>query len=293
MKLGIIGGSGLYDIDCVKKIKLIDIETPFGSPSGKFLLGEINNTEIYFLPRHGNGHTLNPSEVNHRANIYGMKKLGVTHILAVSAVGSLQKNLIPKDIVFVDQYFDRTKKNHEHTFFNDGIVGHIPFGDPICKDFSKMVFEQAEDAIKELYSADQNPPKAVKRGTYVNMEGPAFSTKAESNLYRSWGMDIIGMTSLGEAKLSREAGICYCVAAMVTDFDCWHPDHDNVSVDVVFKTMETNINTAKCLIEKTVNAFNHLERKCSCKDAGKNSIMTSPSFITEEVKKRLAPIVQL
>ncbi len=292
MKLGIIGGSGLYNVDSVKKIDFVTVETPFGSPSGQYLHGKIDDTEVYFLPRHGQGHTISPSEINHRANIFGMKKLGVTHILSISAVGSLKEELAPKDIVLVDQYVDRTKQSSKHTFFNDGIVAHIPFSDPTCTEFSGMVFEQAKQAVSELFTADKNPPKAVLGGTYVNMEGPAFSTKAESFLYKSWGIDIIGMTSLAEAKLSREAGICYCVSAMVTDYDCWHSDHGEVSVEMVINTMKTNIKTAKVIIQKVANSFSSLKRKCSCKNTSKNAIMTSPECIPDEIKKKLAPILE-
>lgn len=292
MKLVVIGGSGLYNIESVAKIDSISVDTPFGSPSGQYLHGKIKDTEIYFLPRHGHGHTISPSEINHRANIFGMKKLGVTHILSISAVGSLKEELAPKDVVLIDQYIDRTKQSSKHTFFSNGIVAHIPFSDPICTEFSSKVFEQAKQAISELYSTSKNPPKAVFGGTYVNMEGPAFSTKAESFLYKSWGMDLIGMTSLAEAKLAREAGICYCVAAMVTDYDCWHSDHGEVSVEMVINTMKSNIYTAKMIIEKVANLFGSLERNCLCKNSLKNAIMTSPECIPDEIKKKLAPILE-
>jgi 5'-methylthioadenosine phosphorylase len=291
MKLGIVGGSGLYNVDSVKKIDTVTVDTPFGPPSGQYLHGKIKDTEVYFLPRHGSGHTISPSEINHRANIFGMKKLGVTHILSISAVGSLKEELAPKDIVLIDQYVDRTKQSSKHTFFSDGIVAHIPFSDPICTEFSDMVFEQAKQVVSELYRTDKNPPKAVYGGTYVNMEGPAFSTKAESFLYRSWGMDVIGMTSLAEAKLSREAGICYCVAAMVTDYDCWHSTHGEVSVEMVINTMKTNINTAKEIIEKVAYSFSSFKRNCSCKTALNNAVMTSPECISDEIKNKLALIL--
>ena len=292
MKLGIIGGSGLYDIDSVKKIDFVTVDTPFGPPSGQYLHGKINDTEIYFLPRHGQGHTISPSEINHRANIFGMKKLGVTHILSVSAVGSLKEELAPKDVVLIDQYVDRTKQSSKHTFFGNGIVAHIPFSDPTCTEFSKIVFEQAKHTASELYGSCKNPPKVVLGGTYVNMEGPAFSTKAESFLYKSWGMDVIGMTSLAEAKLAREAGICYCVTAMVTDYDCWHSDHGQVSVEMVVNTMKANIKTAKVIIEKVSSLFSSIERNCSCKGALNNAIMTSPEYIPDKIKKQLAPILK-
>jgi 5'-methylthioadenosine phosphorylase len=293
MKLGIIGGSGLYNVDGIKIIDKVTLETPFGNPSGDYIIGKVENTDIVFLPRHGEGHTISPSEINYRANIFGMKKLGVTHILAISAVGSLRGELPPKDVVLIDQYIDRTKQSEKHTFFRDGIVGHIGFGDPICNDFKDFVFKFAEEAMEKEYS-NVNPasrPKAVKNGTYVNMEGPAFSTKAESKLYKSWGIDVVGMTSLAEAKLSREAEICYCTAAMVTDFDSWHPDHDNVTVDMVVKTMESNIKIAKEIIINTAKYFSNIKKVCSCNSALKYAVMTAPEKISAKTRKDLAPII--
>ncbi|HJO92381.1 MAG TPA: MTAP family purine nucleoside phosphorylase [Victivallales bacterium] len=293
MKLGIIGGSGLYNIDSIKIIDEVAIDTPFGNPSGNYIIGKVKNTDIVFLPRHGDGHTISPSEINHRANIFGMKKLGVTHILAISAVGSLKGDLPPKDVVLIDQYVDRTKQIEKHTFFRSGIAAHIPFGDPICNDFKDFVFKFAEEAIDKEYSDinSQLKPKAVKNGTYVNMEGPAFSTKAESKLYKSWGIDVVGMTSLAEAKLSREAEICYCTAAMVTDFDSWHPDHDNVTVDMVINTMKSNIKVAKEIVIKTAKNFTEFKTSCSCSSALKNAVMTSPEKIPEKIKNDLKPII--
>ena len=291
MKLGIIGGSGLYNIDSLQKIDSIKVETPFGNPSGEFIYGKIGKTELYFLPRHGKGHTILPSEINHKANIYGMKKLGVTNILSISAVGSLKEELAPKDIVIVDQYIDRTKQNLKHTFFGNGIVAHIPFSDPTCAEFNDFVFKQAKEAISDIYKSEVNTPKAVNGGTYINMEGPAFSTRAESMLYKSWGLDVIGMTSLAEAKLSREAGICYSVSAMVTDYDCWHQDHENVSVEMVIETMKSNIKTAKLIIEKVAGKFNNLERNCKCKNTSKNAVMTAPECIPPVIKEKLSIIL--
>lgn len=287
MKLGVIGGSGLYSIDGLKITDKISSDTPFGKPSDSYLSGTIGDLEIVFLPRHGEGHTISPSEINHRANIYGMKKLGVTHILSFSAVGSLQAHLPPKDIVVVDQYFDRTKQSEKHTFFRDGIAAHIPFGEPICPEFRNLVFEQAKLAIKAIYGSGEGKPKAVNGGTYVNMEGPAFSTKAESKYYRSCGFDLIGMTSLAEAKLAREAEICYTAIAMVTDFDCWHSEHDSVSVDMVVETMKSNIKTAKEILSNTVKVFKTLKRHCPCPHALNGAIMTSKDKITPEIRARL------
>jgi 5'-methylthioadenosine phosphorylase len=287
MKLGVIGGSGLYSIDGLQIKDKVSLQTPFGKPSDSYLIGNIGDLEIIFLPRHGEGHTISPSEINHRANIYGMKKLGVTHILSFSAVGSLQAHLPPKDIVIIDQYFDRTKQSENHTFFRNGIAAHIPFGDPICPEFRSLVFEQAQKAIASIYGSGQGKPKAVNGGTYVNMEGPAFSTKAESKYYRSCGFDLIGMTSLAEAKLSRETEICYSAVAMVTDFDCWHEDHDHVSVDMVIETMKSNIKTAKEILSLTVRVFKNLKRNCPCPHALKGAIMTSKDKITSEIRARL------
>lgn len=292
MKLGIIGGSGLYDIESIEKLGTISIETPFGAPSNEYLHGKIGNTELYFLPRHGSGHTISPSEINHRANIFGMKKLGVTHILSLSAVGSLKEELAPKDIVFIDQYFDRTKQSYKHTFFQDGIVAHIPFAHPICIEFRDFVYKLANDIVTKLYSNKREPPKIVKDGTYINMEGPAFSTIAESKYYRSAGFDVIGMTSLAEAKLSREAEICYCTAAMVTDFDSWHPNHDNVSVEMVVNTMKSNVTIAKHIIEATAKNFENIRYKCVCQNALNFAIMTRHEFIPEKKKMELAPLIK-
>lgn len=289
MKLGIIGGSGLYNIENLTIKKRTKIKTPFGSPSDSYTLGHIEKSEVIFLPRHGEGHTISPSEINHRANIYGFKKLGVTHILSFSAVGSLQEKLAPKDIVLADQYFDRTKQSANHTFFRDGVAAHIPFGDPICTEFRNFIFKYANIVIKTAYSdvKGKGKPKAVNGGTYVNMEGPAFSTKAESKFYKSCGFDLIGMTSLGEAKLSREAEICYCSVAMVTDYDCWHTEHDVVSVDMVIKTMQSNTKVAKNIILLVAKEFKNIKRNCACSSALKNAIMTSHDKIPQETRAKI------
>ena len=292
MKLGIIGGSGLYDIDNLEVLENISLSTPFGNPSQEFIRGKINDIELIFLSRHGKGHTISPSEINHRANIYGFKKLGVTHILSFSAVGSLKLELVPRDMVIIDQYYDRTKQIEKHTFFRNGIVAHVPFGDPICPELRELAYKIATKAVNEVYGkVDGDKPKAVNGGTYVNMEGPAFSTKAESNVYRSLGMDVIGMTSLIEAKLSREAEICYCSVAMITDYDCWHADHDHVSSDMVMKTMQSNVIVAKKIVSEIVSELKTLRGKCSCGNALKNAIVTSHDNISEENKVKLSPII--
>jgi 5'-methylthioadenosine phosphorylase len=219
MALGFIGGSGLYKLEAeLENMERVDVETPFGTPSDQFVRGTLNDVDVIFLPRHGIGHKILPGELNHRANIYGMKKLGATHLLSLSACGSLREKMKPRDLVIVDQYVDRTKRASEHTFFGNGIVAHIPFADPVCPELFTLLYDVATSL------ATKHAPETTvhQGGTYLNMEGPAFSTKAESNLYRSWGMDVIGMTNLAEGKLAREAGICYATLAMVTDYDCWH-----------------------------------------------------------------------
>ena len=293
MKLGIIGGSGLYNIESLEVIESINVKTPFGNPSDVITYGKIENTELYFLPRHGNGHKIAPHEINHKANIFAMKKLGVTHILSISAVGSLKEEIVPKDILFLDQYFDRTKDGAKQTFFENGIVAHIPFSDPICDEFRNFSFNISKEVMKEINNRNISPsPKSMNGGTYVNMEGPAFSTKAESKTYKHLGFDVIGMTSLAEAKLSREAEICYCTAAMITDYDCWHSDHDSVSVEMVINNMKFNIKSAKLLITKIAQKFSSLRRDCSCNSALKFSIMTAPEVISKDIKIKLSPIIE-
>ena len=290
MKIGFIGGSGLYDLETdFTDRQSISVETPFGAPSGDFVTGTIRGMEVAFLPRHGVGHTILPGELNHRANIFAMKTLGVTHILSLSACGSLREEMKPRDIVVVDQYFDRTKRSADHTFFGDGIVAHIAFGDPVCPE----LFETAYD-VAETVAAEIAPDTVVhKGGTYINMEGPAFSTKAESNVYRSWGMDVIGMTNLAEAKLAREAGICYATLAFVTDYDCWHEGHDNVTVEMIVGNLLANADLAKQVaVSVCESARTRLTRSCGCASALKNAVITSRDKMTEEMKQRLAPILE-
>ena len=264
------------------------IETPFGNPSDEYITGKLNGAELVFLPRHGKGHTILPGELNHKANIFGMKKLGVTHIISISAVGSLKENLRPKDIVIPDQYFDRTKKGIEHTFFGNGIVAHIGFGHPVCPKLAAFAKKASDTAIASLPENERT--QAVLGGTYVNMEGPAFSTKAESLVYRSYGHDIIGMTNLAEAKLSREAEIAYCTVAMVTDYDCWHPDHEHVTIDMVIANFQSNVKLAKLIISSAALMSGELE-KSPAHSALTGAIITNPQYITEEIKERLAPII--
>ncbi len=277
--IGIIGGSGLYDMPGLTERTEVAVETPFGSPSDKLILGTLSGTRVAFLPRHGRGHRVMPSELNFRANIYAMKLLGVDRILSVSAVGSLKESLAPLDIVLPDQFLDRTR-GRISTFFGNGLVAHIAFGDPVCPDLLDQVHRSAQKA----------GIPAKKGGVYVCMEGPAFSTKAESNLYRSWGMDIIGMTNLQEAKLAREAEICYVTIALVTDYDCWHETHETVSADLIIANLQKNCQAAQSIIAQTVKDFD-FTRKCQCGEALKYSLITDRAAITDEAKKRLACIV--
>ncbi|MFW6151604.1 MAG: S-methyl-5'-thioadenosine phosphorylase [Verrucomicrobiota bacterium] len=289
MKLGIIGGSGLYQLEGLTGIKEEKVHTPYGEPSDSYICGKIAERELCFLPRHGAGHRLLPSELNHRANIFGFKALGVERIISVSAVGSLNENLRPRDVALPDQYFDRTKRSADHTFFGQGVVAHIGFGEPVCPDLRKILLEVSEKVI----TADDQPEKVkvVDGGVYVNMEGPAFSTKAESNMYRQMGFDVIGMTSLAEAKLAREAEICYQPLAMVTDYDCWKESEEAVSVEMVVENLKANSSLAKRIIRQLIPELSS-ERKCDCQDALGSALMTPPEAISEESKSRLGPILE-
>ncbi|MDD5697131.1 MAG: S-methyl-5'-thioadenosine phosphorylase [Victivallaceae bacterium] len=288
MKLGIIGGSGLDQIEEIQNLSKQKISTPFGDPSDVFTCGTLHGQKIVFLPRHGKGHPLAPGELNHRANIFAMKKLGITHILSISAVGSLKAEMRPRDVVIVDQYFDRTKNNTEHTFFGNGIVAHIAFAHPVCPQMAELATNAAELAI--VNSPD--PSRKVHRGgIYVNMEGPAFSTRAESNFYRSIGMSVIGMTNLPEAKLAREAEICYTTVAMVTDYDCWHPETDHVTVDMIIANLTANVGLAKDIIRLVIDAMGNLEVSCTCGRALGNAIITNPELISRETRVQLQPII--
>lgn len=288
MKLGIIGGSGLDQIEEIQNITKQEISTPFGKPSDQFTCGTLHGQEIVFLPRHGHGHFIAPGELPHRANIFAMKKLGVTHILSISAVGSLKSEMKPRDVVVVDQYFDRTKNNTEHTFFGNGIVAHIAFAHPVCPQMATIAADAAEMAVSE--SSDTSR-KVHRGGAYVNMEGPAFSTRAESNFYRSMDMSVIGMTNLPEAKLAREAEICYTTVAMVTDYDCWHPETDHVTVEMVIGHLMANSALAKDIIRLVIDAIGNLEVNCTCGQALQNAIITNPQVIPEKLKQDLKPII--
>ncbi|MBN2241293.1 MAG: S-methyl-5'-thioadenosine phosphorylase [Acidobacteria bacterium] len=277
--IGIIGGSGLYDMEELTERSEVDLDTPFGRPSDSLILGTLAGKRVVFLSRHGRGHRYLPSELNFRANIYAMKKIGVERILSVSAVGSLKEEIAPLDIVLPDQFADRTR-GRISTFFGNGLVAHIAFSDPVCPDL-----------IAQVQAAARKVGIETKRGgTYLCMEGPAFSTRAESRLYREWGMDIIGMTNLQEAKLAREAEICYVTIALVTDFDCWHDSHETVSADMILGNLQKNSRNARKILAETVRGMN-LKRACQCGEALKYALITDKNLIDEETKTRLDCIV--
>ncbi|MGE5244607.1 MAG: S-methyl-5'-thioadenosine phosphorylase [Betaproteobacteria bacterium] len=277
--IGIIGGSGLYDMEELTDREERTISTPFGGPSGPYVVGTLRGQRVAFLARHGAGHRILPSELNFRANIYGFKALGVERILSASAVGSLKEQFKPLDILVPDQFFDRTK-GRISTFFGRGLVAHIAFAHPLCADLSAVAADAAQSVGATVH----------RGGTYVNMEGPQFSTLAESKLYRSWGMDVIGMTNLQEAKLAREAEICYATLALVTDYDCWHPDHDSVTVEMIVGNLLQNAKTAQATIAEAVGRLTG-PRTCACKDALATAIITRPELVPEQTKRELAVIV--
>jgi 5'-methylthioadenosine phosphorylase len=279
VKIGVIGGSGLYDMEGLTNRREIQVDTPFGPPSDAFIIGVVEGKSVAFLARHGRGHRILPSELNFRANIYAMKKLGVERILSASAVGSLREELAPLNIVLPDQFVDRTR-GRISTFFGAGLVAHVGFAHPICPDLIERVHKSAATV----------GIKTVKGGTYLCMEGPAFSTKAESHLYRSWGMDIIGMTNLQEAKLAREAEICYVTIALVTDYDCWHEAHDSVTVDMIISNLQQNSKNAQSIIRESVRVLPEA-RTCGCADALKHALITDRSLIPAETRQKLQPIV--
>ncbi len=279
ISIGIIGGSGLYDMAALTDRREEHVTTPFGDPSGPFVVGTLRGRRVVFLARHGVGHRLLPSELNFRANIFGFKVLGVERIISASAVGSLREEYRPLDIVVPDQFFDRTK-GRASTFFGNGLVAHIAFAHPVCAALSAVAADAAESVGATVH----------RGGTYVTMEGPQFSTLAESKLYRSWGMDVIGMTNLQEAKLAREAEICYTTIALVTDYDCWHPDHDSVTVDLVIANLMQNAATAQKAIAEAVSRMSG-PRTCACKDALASAIITRPEHVPAQTKKELELIV--
>ncbi len=279
-QIGIIGGSGLYQMEGLTDVREVSVETPFGAPSDNFIIGSLEGARVAFLARHGRGHRLMPTELPFRANIHAMKLLGVERIISASAVGSLQEQYAPTDIVVPDQFFDRTR-GRVSTFFGEGVVAHITFAHPVCDDLCSVIADAGEQAGVKIH----------RGGTYLCMEGPAFSTLAESRLYRSWGMDVIGMTNLQEAKLAREAEICYSTMALVTDYDCWHPDHDAVTVEMIIEYLNKNSVNAQQIIRHAVRQLASTPRECKCSSALRHAILTQPGAIPAETKKKLAAII--
>lgn len=279
-KVGIIGGSGLYNIEGLQKQDEVAFGTPFGVLSDKFHTGTLEGVEVVFLPRHGKGHHISPSKINFKANIFGMKKLGVDAIISVSACGSLKEEMKPMDFVIPDQFVDRTHQARPSTFFDNGIVAHVSFADPVSPELTSILYQSAQELGLRVH------PK----GTYINMEGPQFSTKAESNLYRSWGMDIIGMTNMVEAKLAREAEMSYATLAAVTDYDCWHESHETVTVDMIIANLNKNIENAKKILQKAIPRVGALT-KFSASDALKHAIITQKDAMPEDAKKDLQLIL--
>lgn len=277
--IAVIGGTGLYDIEGLTDVQEVNPDTPYGKPSDSIVIGALNGVKMAFLPRHGRGHRILPTEIPSRANIYALKTLGVERIIAINSVGSFKLEVKPGDLLIPDQFIDRTSQR-ANTFFGDGIVAHIQFAEPVCPDLSRVLYESAREA-----GASVHP-----RGTYVVMEGPAFSTRAESRLHRSWGADVIGMTALPEAKLAREAGMCYAVIACATDYDSWHESKEVVSVDVILKILRQNMDISKQIIKLAVGKIGG-KRNCACASALKNAIVTDTRLIPREQKDKLGPII--
>jgi 5'-methylthioadenosine phosphorylase len=283
VKIGIIGGSGLYQMPELTDVEEVKVDTPFGSPSDAFIVGTLEGERVAFLPRHGRGHRFTPTELPFRANIYAMKSLGVERILSASAVGSLQEKYAPLDMVIPDQFFDRTRgRVKESTFFGEGIVAHVSFAHPVCNGLGDVLQEACSAADVQVH----------RGGTYLCMEGPAFSSVAESNVYRSWGMDIIGMTNIQEAKLAREAEMCYATLALVTDYDCWHPGHDAVSVETVVEYLNKNVRNAQTIMKESIKRLRTVSRECKCGSALKNAIFTPREIWPEATTKKLDAIIK-
>ncbi|MGB2651073.1 MAG: S-methyl-5'-thioadenosine phosphorylase [Candidatus Omnitrophota bacterium] len=281
-RIGIIGGSSLYKIEGLNVKERRDVSTPFGEPSDEFVIGELAGKEVVFLPRHQRTHSLLPTEINYRANIFAMKLLGVDRIISVSAVGSLKEEVKPLDILLVDQFIDRTNQGRSTTFFGDGIVAHVAFAEPVCIELKDLIYKTNKALDIKIHDG----------GTYINMEGPTFSTKAESYLYKSWGADVIGMTNIQEARLAREAGICYSTIAMITDYDCWYlsPEVETVSVDVIMENLNKNAENAKKILVDTIKNMPE-ERTCDCGEALRHAIVTSKDAVSKETLEKLKPIL--
>ncbi|HJU28917.1 MAG TPA: S-methyl-5'-thioadenosine phosphorylase [Candidatus Binataceae bacterium] len=278
--LGVIGGSGFYQIGGLEMVERIDVATPFGPPSDSFYRGRIGEIEIVFLARHGRGHRVLPSELNYRANIYGMKQLGVDHLVSVSTAGSMKEEIAPGDLVVVEQFVDHTYRRRP-TFFGDGIVAHVSLADPVCADLSRDLAEAGREAGAKIHEG----------GAYLCVEGPQFSTRAESRLYRSWGVDIISMTAMQEARLAREAELCYATLALVTDYDCWHASVQAVDIGEILRVMRLNVETAQKAIANLAPRLARRRRTCACGHALKDAIITDPGVIPPQVVNDLRPII--
>jgi 5'-methylthioadenosine phosphorylase len=281
VEIGILGGTGLYSIDGIKNLKEYKLKTPLGDPSDAYIVGELEGRRVAFLSRHGRGHRLSPADINYRANVYGFKMLGVERMISVNSVGSLRAEIKPRDFVFADQFIDKTHR--KSTFFGEGIVAHIALAEPVCRSLSKSLFD----------AATAMGVRSHPGGTYVCMEGPAFSTKAESLMHRGWGGSVIGMTGATEAKLFREAEICYATMNLATDYDCWHEEEEGVSVEMILENLRLNISNAKAVIKKAVAALRpHDESTCGCRRALAGAIVTDPKRIAPAVRKRLDLIIR-
>jgi 5'-methylthioadenosine phosphorylase len=274
--IGIIGGSGLYDIEGLRQVKELSVRTPFGAPSGAIVVGELDGVRVAFLSRHGRGHKCNPSEINYRANIYALKSLGVTRVVSVSAVGSMKESIKPGDVVLPDQFIDLTKRRPS-TFFEGGAVVHVGFGEPVCASLASQLLAAGRSVGAMVHEG----------GTYICIEGPQFSTKAESRLYRQWGVSVIGMTNLPEAKLAREAEICYATVALATDYDCWHETEEAVTVEAILATLRQNVELAKLLLAASMKSVASVE-SCSCQRALQNAIVTAPDRMPASLRRKLA-----
>ncbi len=277
--VGVIGGSGLYDIEGLTATRSVRVRTPFGAPSDAITVGSLEGIRVAFLSRHGRGHLLNPSGINYRANIFALKSLGVSHVISVSAVGSMKESIQPGDVVVPDQFIDLTKRRAS-TFFDQGIVAHVAFGEPVCAELGQAL----------LSAGEQVGAKIHRGGTYICMEGPQFSTKAESRLYRQWGVDVIGMTNMPEAKLAREAELCYATLALATDYDCWHETEEAVTVEAVLGTLHRNVALAKQILRAVMPSF-AAPRECPCHRALDNAILTAPNRISSAVRKKLSVLI--
>jgi 5'-methylthioadenosine phosphorylase len=277
--LGVIGGSGLYEMEGISNVRSVKVRTPYGDPSDALLVGELEGKTLAFLPRHGRGHRISPSQINFRANIYAMKKVGARWLLSISAVGSMKERIRPGDIVVVDQFFDHTRRR-EGTFFSDGVAGHISLADPVCPVLAEAAWRSARAVARRVH----------RGGTYLCIEGPAFSTRAESRIYRKWGVDVIGMTNMPEAKLARESQICYATLAMVTDYDNWHRTEEDVSVEAILSILRRNVETSKKIIGETAKRLPG-EGTCGCAAALKHAVITDRKKIPAAVRKRLALLI--